>query len=85
MKYLLCYILLVKTLEKSIRNKFKEHGNTSRSSERNEKRRAYRQVTFLSLVQSGVLSIPGNPSMTFAVPAVSGQYNVKQYLARLCI
>ena len=40
-----------------------------------------------SLVQSDVLSIPkfspGN--ITFAVPAVTGQYNVTQYLARLCI
>ena len=38
-----------------------------------------------SLVQSGVLSISkisvGN--ITFAVPAVSGQYNVTQYLVRL--
>ena len=40
-----------------------------------------------NLVQSGVLSIlkilAGN--ITSAVPALPGQYNVTQYLARLCI
>ena len=81
-----CYVTfsLVKTLEKSIRN---SRGNVTPADSRDVMSNVVVTIKCPSLVQSGVLSIPkfspGN--IMFAVPAVSGQYNAKQYLARLCI
>ena len=81
MKLLLCYILLVKTLEKSIRN---SRGNEIQADSRDIMNNVACTVKCPSLFQSDVLSIPkiSAVNITFAVPAMSGQYNVTQYLAR---
>ena len=54
MKYLLCYILLVKTLEKSIRN---SRGNVTPEDSRDVMNNVTRTVKCPSLFQSDVLSI----------------------------
>ena len=71
-------------LEKSIRN---YRGNVTPADSRNAINNVARTVKCQSLFQSDVLSIPkiSAVNITFAVPAMSGQYNVTQYLARYCI
>ena len=66
-------ILLVKTLEKSIRN---SKGNVKPADPRDVVSNVARSVKYPSLVQSGVLSIPKAGNTMFAVPGVNGQYNV---------
>ena len=78
---MLCYILLVKTLEKSIRN---SRGNVTPEDSLHVMNNVTCTVKCPSLFQSNVDSIPkiSAVNITFAVPTMSGQYNVKQYLAR---
>ena len=70
-----------KTLEKSIRN---SRDNVIPADSRDVMNNVARTVKCPSLFQSDVLSIPkiSAVNITFAVPAMSGQYNVTQYLAR---
>ena len=82
MKYLLFYILLVKTLEELI---WSCRGNVTPADPWYLMSNVACTVKCPSLVQSGVLSIPKAGNIMFAVPAVSKQYTVTQYLARLCI
>ena len=76
--------LLVKTLEKWIRN---SRGNVTPADSRDVTNNVACTVMCLSLFQSDILSIPkiSAVNITFAVTAMSGQYNVTQYLACLCI
>ena len=70
------------TREISIRNYM---GNVTTADPRNVKSNVALTVKCPSLVQNGVLSIPKAGNITFAVPAVPGQYHVMQYSVRLCI
>ena len=58
--------------------------NVTPADSRDVKNNVARTVKCPSLFQSDVLSIPkiSAVNITFAVPAISGQYNVTQYLAR---
>ena len=69
-------------LEKSIRN---SKGNATPADTQADMSNVTDTVKCPSLVQSGVLSIPKAGNIMLAVPALGGQYNVTQYLARLCI
>ena len=71
-------------LEKSIRN---SGGNIIPADSRDVMNNVARTIKCPSLFQSDVLSIPkiSAVNITFAVPAMSSQYNVRQYLARYCI
>ena len=84
MKQLLCYILLMKRLEKLIWN---SRGNVTPADSWDVMNNVVRTIKCPSLFQSDVLSIPKNSAVNimFAVPAMSGQYNVTQYLVRLCV
>ena len=72
----------MKTLEKTVRN---SKGNVRPADPRHNMRNVADTIKCPSLVQSSVLSIPKAGNIRFAVPGMSGQYNVTQYLARLCI
>ena len=74
---------VVKTLEKSIRN---SRGIVTPADPRDVMSNVASTTKCPSLVQSGVLTIPkiSAVNITLALPALSGQYNVMQYLARLC-
>ena len=78
-----CYVTFYswKRFEKSIRN---SRGNVTPADSRDVMNNVTRIVKCPSLFQSDVLSIPkiSAVNITFAVPAMSGQYNVTQYLAR---
>ena len=74
----------MKTLEKSIR---KSGGIVTPADPKDVMSNVAHTAKCPSLVQSGVLSIPkiSAVNITLAVPALSSQYNVTQYLARLYI
>ena len=78
---MLCYILLVNTIKKSIRN---SRGNVTPADSRDVMDNVARTIKCPLLFQSDVLSIPkiSAVNITFAVTAMSGQYNVTQDLAR---
>ena len=70
-----------KRLKKSIQNSI---GNVTPADSRDVVNNVARTVECPSLFQSDVLSIPkiSAVNITFSVPAMRGQYNVTQYLAR---
>ena len=71
----------LKTLEKSIQNC---RGNVIPADSQDVMNNVARTVKCPSSFQSDVLWIPkiSAVNITFAVPVMSGQYNVTQYLAR---
>ena len=76
-----CYVTFY--LWKRLKNRSEILGATAAADSRDVMNNIARTVKCPSLFQSDVLSIPkiSAVNITFAVPAMSGQYNVMQYLA----